>query len=370
MPRKRRTRAEIVAHNDRALREAAAETIHELGWDGLTFTGVAKRAGLTVGAVYGRFESKAELGIDLWQDSVWPWFEQRVVSIIEAAVASAPEALKDELLQWDQDERMTSVTVELLIASLFDSDLHDVVGEDASRLISRYVSPSASAPRVSRHQAAAANLVLSFAFGRAVALCAGVAPDQLGPAQLKVLAGGFSAEPFKQKIPRAQPLRWEQPMADLEPAIRDVLQSTIDVIGTVGYRRATIARIARRSALPRGSVLWHYSDKAQLVAAAAEHGLYSPEEVWEQYEPVVAKYGPLMSRAIFLSDFFKPSNRTLWAVNLELSRTSRLVPELTKFCPSSHVLGQTHLGCMLTAVFAPDLSKLPYAGPFTAGTAT
>jgi AcrR family transcriptional regulator len=71
--RRRRSRAEIVEANDEALRNAAVQVTHEVGWDSVTFSGVARVAGLSVGAVYGRAETQAELGIDLWVSRVRDW---------------------------------------------------------------------------------------------------------------------------------------------------------------------------------------------------------------------------------------------------------------------------------------------------------
>lgn len=51
MTRVRRTRAESVAVNDVAIRSVVASTVCDQGWGGVTFTGVATRAGLTVGVV-------------------------------------------------------------------------------------------------------------------------------------------------------------------------------------------------------------------------------------------------------------------------------------------------------------------------------
>lgn len=72
----------------------------EAGWDGVTFTGVAKRARLTVGAVYGRAENPAELGIDLWEHALGPWFAQAVAELFEAVDANDPEAVVALMEDW------------------------------------------------------------------------------------------------------------------------------------------------------------------------------------------------------------------------------------------------------------------------------
>ncbi len=73
-PTRRRSRAAIVEANDAALRSAAISLASKVGWDSVTFTGVAQSAGLSVGAVYGRVETPAEMGIDVWESRVRDWF--------------------------------------------------------------------------------------------------------------------------------------------------------------------------------------------------------------------------------------------------------------------------------------------------------
>lgn len=366
----RRSRAAQVEANDRALRAAAVEIAVESGWETVTFSGVAKRAGLTVGAVYGRAENTAELAIDVWHHVVGPWFADAVNQVVQAGRAGISTHMRNALEHWSSSPEMSSLVFELLVASHFDPDMSEVIAADARRVLSEHMTPSASAPKVSRHEAAAAVLLVSFAFGRAVGVRGGARQPAITPHQARVQANMFGAEPFRRMLPAPPPLRWVRSLDDVEPARRELLRGTLDVVGRVGYKRATIAKIARAAGLPRGSVLSHYDDKAHLLADAVRHGLIPPGEVWSQYEPVVAEHGPFMSRAMFLADFLKEENRTLWTVNLELTRIARQLPLLDGFRPSSDVLENTHLGVMLTASLMPNLADLPYAGPFNAGSAT
>jgi len=364
-----RTRAQIVADNDKAIRDALCSVVLEVGWDAVTFTGVAKRAGLTVGAVYGRAENPAELGIDLWESTLGPWFAQGVADLFDAAAADDPESVVARMKEWGSADA-AALSVELLIASLFDEDLAEVVRADALGVLARYCLPSTSAPRVTVNHAAAGALLMSFAFGRAIAHRAGVDLPPLSLRDGQVLAGHRHAAALRVRLPKSKELHWVRPLDELDPHTRSVIRGTVDVVGRVGYRRATIARIGRAAEVPRGGVLSHYKDKAGLVAEAARLALVPPGEVWSQYADVVAEHGPLLSRAIFLADFLKPANARLWAVNLELARMSRFVPELNEFCPGGSVLEQTHLGVMLTASLVSGIDTLPYAGPFTAGSTT
>lgn len=341
----------------------------DTGWDSVTFTGVARRAGLTVGAVYGRAESTAELGLDLWESQIGPWFRAVYAGVMEAGMAGDPKAVTGALHAWDQSPDLTGVVVDLLIASLFDEELGEVIGAEVGAMLAAHCVPSQS-PRISAQQAAAGTLLSSFALGRAIAIRGGASLHPLTPQQSRALAGLFGSTSTRTSIPKPPHLTWVRSMDELDSQTQALLRGTLAVIGKVGYTRATIARIARGARIPRGSVMSHYDTKAELIGEAARHALIPPGEVWAQYEGVVARHGPLVSRAMFLADFLKPENRSLWRVNLELARVARFVPELVEFRANANVLEHTHLGVMMAASMLPDLSGLPYVGPFQAGSAT
>lgn len=365
----RMTRKESVAANDEALRDAAMAVIGESGWDDLSFTVVAKRAGLTVGAVYGRAESTAELAIDLWQARVAPWLRTAVEHLLDAASAGDAKALARSLGDWHRHPA-SDVAIELLIAALFDPDLADAIGSDAAFILGSRTKARRSAADAAAHEAACAALVTSFALGRAIAARSGQRPDRLTSGQVQVLSTYYEAKPCLTPPPSGPALTWVRAPSKGSAQEDALAQAALRVIGRVGYRRATIARIAREAGIPRGSVLSHAGDKAHLVAASAAAALNSPLEVWSQYAPVVDDHGPLTSRAMFLAEFLKPVNRPSWALNLELARMSRHIEQLAAFGAGEGVLEQTHLGVMLLACYVPGLARLPFRGPFASGSAT
>lgn len=360
-----RRRAEAVAANDAAIRGSAASIILRSGWDALTFTGVAKGAGLTVGAVYARAESSVELGIDLWEQSLSSWLNAAVADLVQSAIADDGAGVLTQLQRWEQDPS-AALSVEMLIAALFDDDLAEVIAPDARRIL----EGDGDDRRGDELRAAARVLLTSFAFGRAIAQRAHAKLPRIGAREGRTLAAHFHPTAELVELPALTPLQWVRPMEDVDPHHADVLRASIGVVGRVGYRRATIARIARAAGVPRGTVMRGLNTKAALVAEAARLALVPPGEVWSQYADVVASQGPLIARAMFLADFLRPVNRTLWALNLELGRMSRSIPELQGFCPGGSVLEQTHLGVMLTASYRPGIEMLPYAGPFSVGSTT
>lgn len=369
-PRRHESRAEQVKRNDGAIRAAVADTIVESGWDGIAFSAVAKRAGLTVGAVYGRAESPSDLAIDLWEHEVSGWLRQTAAAFVEAATSGDPAAVGAAFGRLDAATKQTALLTELLIAAIFDVDLGEVVLTEARQVLSEFCTPSPGGAPVTAQQAAGSALVFSFAFGRALAARGGRRPPRLTPHQLTVLGQHATAAPYTGPVPVGPPLRWTRDLTHLDEHTAALMEGTLRTVGRIGFRRATISKIARASGVARGSVLSHFDDKVALVAYAAHVGLVPPGEVWTQYDPVVKEYGPLISRASFLRDFLKPDNADLWALNLELARIAAVEPRLSEFDVPESTLEHTHLGVMLLASIVPGLQDLPYAGAFLAGSAT
>lgn len=364
----RRSRAEIVRRNDEAIRHSVLQCVAESGWDATTLSGVAKRAGLTVGAVYNRAESKSELGNIVWGDEIRDWLAAGVVGIISAVEAGDADQLGTAFAMWEGDPIRGANAVEFLIASLFDDELDEVVGADARGIMQRLVRDDAGQP-LPGHVAAGNTLTMSMAFGRLLARRSHPGLAARTPQQLAVTANFSSARADRPK-PVEQPAVDFLRSIDLPADQRLIDTATVDVIGRVGYRRATIARIARAAGLTTGSLFTHYDSKAQLVAQAVTAILKTPVEMWEDYAPVAAEFGPLVSRAMWVADVLRPQNARYWALDLELARVGRFVPELADLQAGQEAHHHTNLGVMMAGAFGGDLHDLPFEDPFSAGSTT
>src|SRR5689334_4393974 len=78
-----------------ALLEAARALIRERGYERTTIEEVARRAGMTTGAIYGNFKNRDELFIALGQ-AYWPPVKPRIPA--GATFAEAMEALANATL--------------------------------------------------------------------------------------------------------------------------------------------------------------------------------------------------------------------------------------------------------------------------------
>lgn len=364
----RLTRAEKVQANTERLRNAAESIIERDGWDRLTFQGLAREAGLTVGAVYARFDTPSDVGIDLWQSRVGEWFRSWVGAIVDASDRGDARALRMLLEDEMRGSKSSMVAYTLLLASLFDEELDEVVGADARSILGPYVSLGSEPSDRERHLAASRVLVLSFSFGRLIAERSSSSPVAVTMDRYEALAAHSSAAMQDVDAEPQSEVGWRRILPDRHP-YAEIATAAMDLISQVGYRRATIARIARRAGVSRGSLLAGYPDKPALIADVATSLMVPAGEVWESY---VAAHGPMPTevvRALFLKDFLDPERRVDWALNLELNRVARHEDAFAAYAVPRSILEQTHLGVMVTACFSPDLSGLPYLGCFVAGIA-
>jgi AcrR family transcriptional regulator len=120
-------RTESRLRNRRALLDAAAELAEEHGYAGTSLGAIAARAGVTTGAIYSIFGSKAELFIEL----LLPDWNVPPGDEIAVATGDVPSFLDRYAREWAsrlrrQDVRKAfELELELYLAALRDPDLLD-----------------------------------------------------------------------------------------------------------------------------------------------------------------------------------------------------------------------------------------------------
>ena len=97
---RRRPKGDKRARTRATLLKAARELIREKGYERTTMEDVARRAGMSSGAIYGNFKNRDDLFIALGE-AYWPpikprirpgtTFAEKMRALAEAAIASAPE---------------------------------------------------------------------------------------------------------------------------------------------------------------------------------------------------------------------------------------------------------------------------------------
>lgn len=349
-------------HNDNAIREALAAEILSLGWDETTVAGVARHAGVTVGAIYARAESIVELANEVWSHTLSEVLAEPIGEIEEAlrAIDSAKLVSVSEWMIRNKGD--ISVALELVIAALFDDELEEVVGVGFGDILRSHTAVDANRSRV---QAAATTLAIGFMLGQALAR-RHAEVQSLTAREAELLCSYWRAAEIEIDVKLQRPLVRTRDNRDDSGKRRSI----IDVLSKRGYRRATISRMARASGLTPGALFARFHSKAELIADAAEHLLYSPLEVWSQYDGVIREFGSPIARTLFLREYMNPGQRDENKILLELARVGEVHPELQKFRTPPDALQRTHLAMALLATYLPEAWELPFCGPFAIGTAT
>ena len=134
-----------MASRDNRLTEAAAEVFAERGYDGAGVAEIARRAGVTTGAIYSRYRGKTELLFDALDSAV----EEHLDSILTSSEYTSPvdllSSLGSRLLEKHGDE--DALFLEAIVASRRDSELSEMLGrrlEDQGMRLAKIIEEAKS----------------------------------------------------------------------------------------------------------------------------------------------------------------------------------------------------------------------------------
>jgi AcrR family transcriptional regulator len=94
--KQRPTRAEKAGRTRQALLQAAAETVGEEGFGGLSVASITRRANVALGTFYLHFETKQAL-----MDALLPWLGEEVRSFLNKLVAKATHYAEYEIMNFE-----------------------------------------------------------------------------------------------------------------------------------------------------------------------------------------------------------------------------------------------------------------------------
>ena len=192
----------------------------------------------------------------------------------------------------------------------------------------------------------------------------------LSDMQARALSAHAAASGSGGAIPSGYPVHFVKDVPDLDPELRSVVDAVLGVVGRVGYRRATIARMGRAAGMSGSSLSSRFHDKAHIVSYCALTRLVTPLDLWHNYAPAEAQFGPKLSRAMWVADVLRAENAPMWKLHLELARAAQVIAELVAFRPSPEPHLYANLGVMLVGSYSGDIHGLPYDIPFMEGHAT
>ena len=254
-----RRRSSRSVANDAIIRAAIVDEIAVVGVDVLGPTGVARRAGLTTGAVYGRYESVPEMLVDVWITDlrdVHVHDLNRLISAMDQSVA--PTDMVEVVTNLASPSTQTRAAVELLTAAHRIDELDEVIGDDVAQWRQTWGIGTGDDDRDAR-----VLWTLAAAWGVALFALAGL-PDP-GWQQSFRWAHRAAQTPY---VPGHAPGPVEVPdlQVDTGDETRDqLLTATMEVMSRVGLERTTTSRIARRAGLGQNWIYAGYASKEDLL---------------------------------------------------------------------------------------------------------
>lgn len=269
-PRRRRSHA---AANDVVLRDISLQMLAESGLDGLSFSDLAQRSGLTRTPIYARYDSPEDVAVELWTDVLLDHLDHLMALDAEWYAGSSDRPSDELLSEFQAPSQRSAALVEVLAVARRFPYLQDVVVESFGRRVETYVAAS-GAPRA----VAVTQLAIL-----------------LGTLFLAPVVGPTVGDGWALALPVAKELltdaeAWSAPKRDVEPVEIPLPSPTFDdeildvfvpaimrVISRSGYEHASANRIARETDRAFNAVYERYESKEALmesvVAAWVEDGI-------------------------------------------------------------------------------------------------
>ena len=255
----RRATSERSTRNAAAVMKALTQEAIDRGLDGIATSSIAKRAGLTTGAVYSRYENNDEMLIALWESVVAPALAAHVRETIDAIISPSAQPSTELITQIEKPSRILGLGAEFVVMA----QRNEVVGEVVIAEVSKWLHEAGLKPGATAIDRAGVALGASIALGSTLRSFI----TTTNPAMGLVLDGihnaylSANAKHSRAKVQTPQPIR-----SNTGSALRDALiDATAEVMSKTGFTGATISRIARKSGVTSGSIYNFYPDKEALM---------------------------------------------------------------------------------------------------------
>jgi AcrR family transcriptional regulator len=262
-----RRRSASSQENDERLLDAALDEIASVGIDRLGMSSVARRAGLTTGALYGRYENVNELAAEVWtrrvRDAHFEFLDRAVRCLVDGETSIELTEVATEL---SAPTRATVAALELLATARRIDELDEIVGPD----IELWLGEWGAAPR-SRDGRRRAQVLFTLGslWGVLIHTIPRAHPVDW-PAVLAVVGQSF-AKPYTDPASRFTPERTSGVRAETGDRSESALIDSVSTIAArVGFERATTSRIARRAGFTSGAIYARYRAKDELLTHAVD----------------------------------------------------------------------------------------------------
>lgn len=243
------------------------------GLDELSIGQVAKLSGLTTGAIYGRFEDRDEMAIELWQSVVKEPFKARLnrnVDYIYRSLSSSQSlhqvADSEAVLRSDFEnpDEIAKLGAEFLVVA----QRNLAIGEIVIPEVTNWFAELGLSKTNNAIDNAAIVIGLSASIGTALRSFVLKANTNWFAIANGLRAATADAKAVKSQSESPSPI-WVDPQTD-NPVRTALVKAVVEIVAKSGYANATISRIVRRAGVTNGSLYNFYADKEALTDDAMQ----------------------------------------------------------------------------------------------------
>ena len=258
---RRRKRSPSQVRNAEKLLDAMIAETNQYGLDNLRSARVAQAAKLTTGALYSRYENADEMLVALWQERVGAPFLQHLRDVVGYVQGSVPTT-HAVVRAIEKPTALLRLGAEFMVVSGRNDTIGEVVGPAVSDTLNELgltdrTDPLAGAIVMVAASAAVGTTLRSFITGTNPGW--GASLHSLRTAADRAVPKPH--EPMPYDIP-SSPINTGNPVRDA------VLTSAKRVVGRVGFKNATITRIARRAGFSTSAIYQLWPDKESMLDEA------------------------------------------------------------------------------------------------------
>jgi AcrR family transcriptional regulator len=264
------------------LLDCAVGEILSVGPDNIGFTSIARRAEMSTGALYARYENVDELLLEVWLHRGLPALRRLIADMQESLIADIGKPARRRIADMlsGPDPELCLITKILLIARR-----NEAVGE--------FVIPSTmDAIKKAMTKTPAFDFYLAQVLGIALGVqgTGFVGMDWYSP--ISITASSARDATKMTVLDESTPAIPEASLQNegLEDLDRRLFNAVSRVISRVGIDHATISRIARHADINPASIYMKYDDKNALLAACLSHVMTATHE---QNKELIEYFGSL-----------------------------------------------------------------------------
>lgn len=251
------------ARNDELLLDAGLELLREKGPDRLSALDLARRAGLTTGAVYARYENNEEILVGLWQnrliDPVRQFFADSLRVLTEPDFDLHDDPIHSVL---ERPSPALLAAISTLIAAPRITELAEVVIPDIQDILTNLgISKDVTDTKSTRALGAISTGLGCLYFSAAEMFDGSEWP--LIRSMMRFVSSSNDQESWPALTPK-EPFEYS---IDTGHEVRDSLvNAAARVIARSGLERATTQRVARTAGLPPSALFAEYQNRQALFA--------------------------------------------------------------------------------------------------------